>query len=766
MTITELAPTVPTGAQDTRARRARRAAAPLPLAAGLALTFTTLAAVYSLCRVFPGWSFFSRFALVAVAAHSVAWFGRVRGWGLARALVLWAAVSATVIGRLYLPGTQFLGLVPTLATWDAGWRAVADDFAQFRVTVTPVTDSGGYALALVLSVALIAFVADSFAFRAYGRAEAIVPSALVFVVASSLGYDRLRMTSTALWLVAALVTVTLLRATHSETTTPWLGGGPGRRVAAWTAAGLSVAVVAAAGAAIVGPRLPGAGEEALLDTRGRSDDSTQVVSPLVEIQSRLVARSRTEMFTVRASAPAYWRLMALESFDGAQWSQDKRYDDAARLPTVQAADGVRQDFTITSLGGSWMPSAFSTVGLNSEVDVLYNEESATLLRRNGDLFTGFSYSTVSQLPTATKAELQGSTSGDGPGDEYLSLPDDFPEELRTLAHQIADAGTSAYDKAILLQNYFRAFDYDINVPRGHNDRVMQAFIERRSGYCEQFAGTFAAFARALGLASRVAVGFTPGETDGDGLYHVLGRNAHAWPEVWFDGIGWVLFEPTPGRGAPNAEDYTGVSASQDGTFAGADPVQAGDQTASGPTTTAATGDGQGRINEEDGAFGGSATTVSTVPPTQPPGVAGTGERGGVATVGWLLLGAAVLVLLWLVAMPPLVRLLQVGRAERPSERLLLAWRDAERALAAAGTPRRPDETPQEFAERAWRRTGCDRGALERLAVLATASAYSAQEPSDELVDEADRLRGSVVTVLRRRSTMLVRLKHRLDPRLA
>ena len=82
-----------------------------------------------------------------------------------------------------------------------------------------------------------------------------------------------------------------------------------------------------------------------------------------------------------------------------------------------------------------MPSAFSTVGLNSEVDVLYNEESATLLRRNGDLFTGFSYSTVSQLPTATKAELQGSTSGDGPGDEYLSLPDDFPEELRTLAHQ-------------------------------------------------------------------------------------------------------------------------------------------------------------------------------------------------------------------------------------------------------------------------------------------------------------------------------------------
>ena len=44
---------------------------------------------------------------------------------------------------------------------------------------------------------------------------------------------------------------------------------------------------------------------------------------------------------------------------------------------------------------------------------------------------------------------------------------------------------------------------------------------------------------------------------------MLGKNAHAWPEIWFDGLGWVPFEPTPGRGAPGAENYTGVAPAQD-----------------------------------------------------------------------------------------------------------------------------------------------------------------------------------------------------------
>ena len=70
-------------------------------------------------------------------------------------------------------------------------------------------------------------------------------------------------------------------------------------------------------------------------------------------------------------------------------------------------------------------------------------------------------------------------------------------------------------------------------------------------------------ARSLGIPARVAVGYTPGLDQGDGSRQVLGKNAHAWPEIWFDGLGWVLFEPTPGRGEPGAESYTGVAPAQD-----------------------------------------------------------------------------------------------------------------------------------------------------------------------------------------------------------
>ena len=69
-------------------------------------------------------------------------------------------------------------------------------------------------------------------------------------------------------------------------------------------------------------------------------------------------------------------------------------------------------------------------------------------------------------------------------------------------------------------------------------------------------------ARSLGLPTRVVVGFTPGQLRADGLYHVAGLDAHAWDEVWFDGYGWILFDPTPGRGAPGAEQHTGALAAQ------------------------------------------------------------------------------------------------------------------------------------------------------------------------------------------------------------
>ena len=134
----------------------------------------------------------------------------------------------------------------------------------------------------------------------------------------------------------------------------------------------------------------------------------------------------------------------------------------------------------------------------------------------------------------------------------------------------ARAATARTEQALALQNWFRDnFEYDLAVDPGHSSSRLDTFLlEEQRGYCEQFAGAFAVLGRTLGLPTRVAVGFTPGvvlaESEPAGtLYSVRGEHAHAWPEVYIDGAGWVAFEPTPGRGAPGAEGYTLVAEQQD-----------------------------------------------------------------------------------------------------------------------------------------------------------------------------------------------------------
>jgi transglutaminase-like putative cysteine protease len=185
--------------------------------------------------------------------------------------------------------------------------------------------------------------------------------------------------------------------------------------------------------------------------------------------------------------------------------------------------------------------------------------------RNASEADGLSYTVESVVPRYDVARLRAADeppTGDI-AERYLALPAAFPAELVDQARGITAGATTRYDRAIALQDWFRSFTYDRSFPAGSSHNDMQEFLAQRRGYCEQFAGTFAAFARVVGLPSRVAVGFTPGERGDDGRYYVQGRHAHAWPEIYFAGVGWVPFEPTPGRGNAAAVQYTGVAAAQD-----------------------------------------------------------------------------------------------------------------------------------------------------------------------------------------------------------
>ncbi|MGD9702086.1 MAG: DUF3488 and DUF4129 domain-containing transglutaminase family protein [Acidimicrobiia bacterium] len=743
---------------------AARRSSPVANAATLALTATTLATTLTFCRVFPDWSFLGPFVVVGLSMHAAMAAARWQRWGFFSATLLAGAVLAVVLGVLYYRDTLF-GFVPTRATWDAGWQELADSFSLFRTTVAPVPSDGGFAVAIALGTGLCAYLADSFAFRAYGRIEALVPSGLLFVTASALGTDRHRLSTAALWLACVVVTVALLRAAHSEATTAWLGGGARSRTVSVIAGSITLAVVAMIAGTVIGPKLPGAEADALIDTRTRNHSGTEVISPLVDVQARLVNRSNTELFTVTSGAQSYWRLTTLPEFNGQQFTApeheyiDTDSLDASEIPQTAT---VRQQIRIASLGSIWVPAAANPVDVSSTESLLFDDESGSIIREQGNLFPGLGYTVTSVLPTFTAEQLRAATASNPPGEQYRSLPEDFNQDLRDVA-AAATAGTATpYDQALALQNYFRAnFSYNVNVSRGHSIRSIEAFINAREGYCEQFSVSFAALARTLGLATRVAVGFTPGDKDAIGVWHVRGKHAHAWPEVWFDSVGWVPFEPTPGRGVPGGEGYTGVQAQQEG------GVLTGD---ADPATGAGTGD----------APPVPATVQPTVPtiPIEGPGEGREGSIGldapteTVAAPGrsfpWF---AVVLVLaavaVWAVLMPPIARFVtRRGRRRSPAEQVVAGWRRATAALALIGARRRPSETPTEHAVRAWKMTGIDEKSLQDLAHSATLAAYASDHVAESDADTAVLLASRIGRLVEHRAPFSVKLLARLDPRRA
>jgi hypothetical protein len=260
----------------------------------------------------------------------------------------------------------------------------------------------------------------------------------------------------------------------------------------------------------------------------------------------------------------------------------------------------------------------------------------------------------------------------------------LPDIVANEAAAATAGATTNYDKAVALQSYFRggAFTYSEDAPEeegydGTGARVIGTFLEEKSGYCVHFSSAMAAMARALDIPARVAVGFTSGSlvdnTQGDGEYIVTTDELHAWPELYFTGVGWVRFEPTVGRA--NVPDYN-PAAVDDPTTPEIDESEVAPQPTQAP----------------------EAVDPDTVDAADPESTETAVE------IDWnaVVLALAALVLLGLVLVPAFVR------AARRRSRLaaldhhgfaLGAWDEVRDTALDLGWRLTDAETPREFADR-------------------------------------------------------------------
>ncbi|MEJ5225168.1 MAG: transglutaminase-like domain-containing protein, partial [Anaerolineales bacterium] len=185
----------------------------------------------------------------------------------------------------------------------------------------------------------------------------------------------------------------------------------------------------------------------------------------------------------------------------------------------------------------------------------------------GALTTQSAYTVLSYLPAPTLADLRAAGS-DYPPDiaaRYLALPPSVPERVLALARDLTATAATPYDRAAQIEAYLRQFPYTLEVapPPFGRDTVDYFLFDLQKGYCDYYASAMVVLSRAAGVPARLVVGYASGEYDPSrAVYVVRQKDAHAWAEVYFPGIGWVEFEPTaaqpriirPGAPAASPED--------------------------------------------------------------------------------------------------------------------------------------------------------------------------------------------------------------------
>jgi transglutaminase-like putative cysteine protease len=130
---------------------------------------------------------------------------------------------------------------------------------------------------------------------------------------------------------------------------------------------------------------------------------------------------------------------------------------------------------------------------------------------------------------------------------YLQLPNNLSQRITELATTITATAETPYDKAIAITDYLRStITYSITVaaPPDGSDPLIWFLFDSHKGFCNYYATAEVILLRSVGVPTRMVVGFAQGEYQPPDKYIVLEKDAHAWPEVYFPGIGWVEFEPT------------------------------------------------------------------------------------------------------------------------------------------------------------------------------------------------------------------------------
>lgn len=674
-------------------------------------------------RVFTGTSPALRLAAAGVLAIGVATLAARRHLGLS--LLASAGALVLALGVLVYPQTTWAGL-PTDDTIRAILGAMERVGERATAEVAPAPPFASLMTASVIAVWASATASHALAVRSRSAVLPLLPPAALLAFAGVVTDEGPRPGYVVAFLAVAFAVLFGGALLRFRSWGPALGRRSGTEEGARWARWLGLAAL---GTALVVPGvLPGLEGDPVL--RLDRPAARVTISPIVDIRPSLLRRPPADLFTVETETSAYWRLVTLDRFNGRVWTssdvsaRDGHVVDSAGdvLAGAPPREGIRieQVIEIGELSSNWLPAAYRPVAVALQGLTARWDPVAGILVTDDQAGQDFRYRVTSIVPEPSPQGLDRLDPRDALTEPRMTgLPIETPRQIYAIADDLTAEAETPFRKLLAIQEHLRQFTYDERAPAGHGIDDLLFFLEEsQRGYCEQFAGTMAVLARALGYPARVAVGFQPGDPDRAGRYRVTTGDVHAWPEVLFPDYGWMAFEPTPTRTNPTADYLTEIPA-------GLIPGLGGP--AGGPAALA-----PGTNASEREAFAGEEAPVP-VPPTRTRPAA-AGDRGFPLREALLILLAAGLAAILLT--PPakaVARRVALMQARTPRRRALTAFRLLESGAADVGLGRGPGETPAEYRARLARALGRSGVHLDRLVVIAGRAMYA---PGDLPADQA------------------------------
>lgn len=480
--------------------------------------------------------------------------------------------GTVILGWMYLGPTLWFGL-PTPRSASLAGDLLAEAGTVLREFAAPAPTTLGVSFLVVAVLVLTSIAVDAIGVTNASPAIAGIPLAAAFMVSVSNNGQAMQpwffLTTTALWLTMIAQQSDRLLARWPSADRQEFGRtarfGSGYRNLARLLAVLSLSCALALAAVL--PHLPptflgdGLGRNPDANNLGSGDGQvrfTETMDPAADLQNQSQAPVLEYTSTARLLQPL--RVTATSTFDGETWQAPERNGAAITGPQLPSLPGLSAGVaasteevavTLNQLQAPHLAIPATTTLLELDAPSFdYDPSSGAVLLNTpvDDYSASYLDVALEGTPNPTGPSADQVASSD-PG--LLAVPEASADAVNTLRENILAGQRDPLEVGRLLQSHLRGSDYTYSLelaPRQSDipaDPITQ-FLASRQGYCVQFSTAMVMMARSVGIPARMAVGFLPGELQDDGSRRVVAADAHTWPELYINGLGWTRFEPTPG----------------------------------------------------------------------------------------------------------------------------------------------------------------------------------------------------------------------------